>query len=197
MNSKRQVREDHHQLKEEVREVDRDGWATTCTLRCSAMFRHYAQSALRCRKWVPEARGLKSTENDFSLVSVIPRHTGMRRRRRHPHRKPRWCNPDERLGSKRIPLMPTRSHRHPSSQPQASLQGKIPMMRLMMIARTYPAPAVAPTAAQAAAAAATAPVARATSLSYASRQSRLQKGQQAKHSRRLKSRTKNGRSKLY
>ena len=186
--------------------MDRDGWATTCTLRCSAMFRHYSQSALRCRKWVPEARWLKitllsATERLFNSVCNPQAHWNGKRRRLLSRLQARTSEAPmvqarRKTGKQKDPLMPTRSHRHPSSQPQASLQGKIPMMRLMMIARTYPAPAVAPTAAQAAAAA-TAPVARATSLSYASRQSRLQKGQQAKHSRRLKSRTKNGRSKLY
>ena len=59
LGAPRTTTQDHHDLKEQVREMDRDGWATTCTLRCSALFRHYSQSALRCRKWVPQARWLK------------------------------------------------------------------------------------------------------------------------------------------
>ena len=42
-------------LKAEVRDVDRDAWATTNALRLSAVFRHYSQSVLREREWIPKA----------------------------------------------------------------------------------------------------------------------------------------------
>ena len=43
------------ELQLEVRDIDREAWATTTTLRLSALFRHYSQSCLRCRGWVPKA----------------------------------------------------------------------------------------------------------------------------------------------
>ena len=63
-------RKDHHGLREEIREMDRDGWATTCTLRLSALFRHYSQSCLRCRKWIPEAPGPREQHSNWGLLLV-------------------------------------------------------------------------------------------------------------------------------
>ena len=49
--------EDKAALATAVRDVDRDAWATTNSLRLSAAFRHYSQACLRRREWVPEALG--------------------------------------------------------------------------------------------------------------------------------------------
>ena len=50
--------EDKTALASSVRDIDREAWATTSSLRLSAAFRHYSQACLRRREWVPEALGL-------------------------------------------------------------------------------------------------------------------------------------------